>query len=1389
MALQVGELFAKLGLNDSEFKSKLSGAEKLMSSAGNAMQKPLGFMGNMLSTAGGFIAGGVISGLASQFGELTGAMVGGNAQFETYEASFATLMGSVDGAKAKIAELGTFAATTPFELPEVVQGAKNLLTFGGAALNTQENITLVGNAAAATGQKFNEVSFWVGRAYSMIQAGKPFGEAAMRLQEMGILSAGARAKLESLQETGASGAKVWAEFQGSITAPIDAMDKLGATFEGLKSTAVDNLGALGREAGAPLFAFAKQMLQAFNTDAVQNKLKTFASQVASTLGAVLSWISGTLIPNMTRAWATVAPALSAVMGAISNLMRMFQALGAAVFGYGTNVGVQFGNGIIKSVSYVANALGAIARVVTYWLQPHSPPKLLPDLDQWGKGAAQVYLDGWGSADDLSAIDEMGGTIKSLLQSFADIGQGDEAGIIPAVIGSREGIAQAIKDIEETGAVSEDTLRRLSDLGGEGSGYIVELVQSYAKLRAATEEVAAAQAELNGIQEEYNAKLAPLNKDLSENQKQQKAIKDKQRIEKLNADIADASKTEDEKQLARLEIQEIQMQQNIDAVEEEKDQHVEAAKAKVDAAQAKMDAAAAEYNAQKATISSTIEQNNLIKEQIALLERLAKEAEGAKGKGGGGGMPAMPELPALPGLPALPDPNAGKAEDDNMLAGLPAVDEGAAANAGLMDTLGISADGLKEKLTGLASVIGGIAAGFMAFSVISTVVGWVSGLSAAFAGSTTILGGLVAILGGPLTLIIAAVAVAIGLFAAAWIGNWGNIQGVMSGVVGVIAPLIEKLKTNFMLMISNIQPGWQALMQGLSAATPIFTAIAAIIGGVLVGALGALAGMLPGIGMIFSGVFAVIGGVIQAVASLIVGVVSIVSNLLQGDFAGAWQAAGAMVSGVVLGILQVVGGLMTAVIGVIGGLVAGVIGFFTTLYDVLVGHSIVPDMVAGIISVIESLPGAVLGVISSLVSSAIESFNQFKDKATTAFSETVSAVKGFIDDLKGAIGNAVNDIKEKALSVGKAIIDGIKKGLGDASALVEAAKNAAKAALQAAKDFLGIKSPSREAAKQIGEPFNAGIAQGIVNSMGLIKSTIRNLKSELLKELKDLADTASEMVAGSLRDALSGKAQIARDNVKLFDDLNKMIPKELLTPQVGFNDEETAKLEAERKRKLAEYQALQQGVRDQLAAAQAEAGDISNYDAELAAKFYKMKTDQIMEMADLQRELTEANSDEERAQLQQKIALVQQAQAAEAALFQNQAQDSANQYDSMVEQLEERANVLRKQIAQEEQFIAGTKGTRDRKDRERAAQMSQDLIAQKAALEQLNASLDAMSKTGAGGMLAKLQEILAGAFNGATQAGVTAAQVIKKEYHLHVNTTQTDAAVIREFGTLESWAGV
>lgn len=192
--------------------------------------------------------------------EMIAAPIEKAAELEQSIVQFSVLLGSESAAQQRMKELTDFANTTPFELPEVVTASKLLQTFGGNALATGKSLTMVGDMASAAGVGFNEVAMWVGRANTAMMAGREFGEASMRLQELGLMSGTTRAHLEALQQSGVKGQKLWDEFTTGMSKYTGMMEKQSQTTKGLQSTMSDAASQFQRDIGSALVPTVKDMI-------------------------------------------------------------------------------------------------------------------------------------------------------------------------------------------------------------------------------------------------------------------------------------------------------------------------------------------------------------------------------------------------------------------------------------------------------------------------------------------------------------------------------------------------------------------------------------------------------------------------------------------------------------------------------------------------------------------------------------------------------------------------------------------------------------------------------------------------------------------------------------------------------------------------------------------------------------------------------------------------------------------------------------------------------------------------------------------------------------------------------------------------------------------------
>jgi hypothetical protein len=234
--------------------SQLRGVEQ---AAGRAY----GVLSNISQIAIGNAAAQGISALLSAVSQVPSRMISASAEYEKASVTLEVLLGSAEAARQRIADLNKFGAETPFELPGVLQASKQLEMSSVPAKDHMKVLRMTGEMASAAGVDISELGMWVSRAYANIQGGKPWGEAAMRMNELGVLSVDARARLEALADSGASATEVWAAFQQEMGRFDGMMMKQSQTFLGLASTLNDSISQSLMVFGAPLFEAVKQGLQ------------------------------------------------------------------------------------------------------------------------------------------------------------------------------------------------------------------------------------------------------------------------------------------------------------------------------------------------------------------------------------------------------------------------------------------------------------------------------------------------------------------------------------------------------------------------------------------------------------------------------------------------------------------------------------------------------------------------------------------------------------------------------------------------------------------------------------------------------------------------------------------------------------------------------------------------------------------------------------------------------------------------------------------------------------------------------------------------------------------------------------------------------------------------
>lgn len=234
------------------------------------------------SMAAGFVsAQAIMSGVSAAFGFLKESVIGTNATLERSTLQFTTLMKDSDAAKQHVQDLFAFAKATPFETGPIIEASRLMRTFGGAALDTKENLTLIGDASAATGAPINELGMWVGRLYANLKAGEPVGEASMRLMELGVITPETKGKLQDLAESTAPVGDKFKVLQDVLGNFSGAMEKQAGSWDGVMSTFSDTINLLTAETFKPFFELIRDGMAKVNEYLGSEGFTAFATNVST----------------------------------------------------------------------------------------------------------------------------------------------------------------------------------------------------------------------------------------------------------------------------------------------------------------------------------------------------------------------------------------------------------------------------------------------------------------------------------------------------------------------------------------------------------------------------------------------------------------------------------------------------------------------------------------------------------------------------------------------------------------------------------------------------------------------------------------------------------------------------------------------------------------------------------------------------------------------------------------------------------------------------------------------------------------------------------------------------------------------------------------------------
>ena len=246
------------------------------------------------------------------------------------------------------------------------------------------------------------------------------------------------------------------------------------------------------------------------------------------------------------------------------------------------------------------------------------------------------------------------------------------------------------------------------------------------------------------------------------------------------------------------------------------------------------------------------------------------------------------------------------------------------------------------------------------------------------------------------------------------------------------------------------------------------------------------------------------GILQNLPTAISSAGSIMSSLIgfiTANLPTICQSGFSLIGNLAQGLINNLPSVLSSIASIIASLLAEIAGNLPELLQS--GIELIGEMAQGLINNLPSVLSSIASIIASLLAEIAGNLPELLQSGIELIGEMAAGLIEAIPDVVAKIPDIIKGIVDAFmgfdwLSLGGDIISGIADGLWNAAGkIAEAAKEAAASALNAAKDFLGIKSPSRVFRDKVGKMVSLGMAEGIKNNTWAV--------SDAVEELNGIAD--------------------------------------------------------------------------------------------------------------------------------------------------------------------------------------------------------------------------------------------------------------------------------------------
>lgn len=248
--------------------------------------------------------------------------------------------------------------------------------------------------------------------------------------------------------------------------------------------------------------------------------------------------------------------------------------------------------------------------------------------------------------------------------------------------------------------------------------------------------------------------------------------------------------------------------------------------------------------------------------------------------------------------------------------------------------------LTQNLNIVIPVLAGVAAGFVAFQVITVLVPAVTALVAGIGG----LAGVMALLTSPVTLVVAAIA----LLTAGFVALWNSSETFRNGVTTiwttiqtVFGTLAEWFMTTVVTpVVTYFQSLWPTIQTIFTQIQTLISTVMSAISGFISSNMGTIQSIWSvvwgGISAYASAIWSTIQAVINTALGVIQGIITTVTGIISGDWSMVWEGISQVASSIWNGIQSTISGIIDAIASNIEGVFNGVKGTVEGIWNGIKG---------------------------------------------------------------------------------------------------------------------------------------------------------------------------------------------------------------------------------------------------------------------------------------------------------------------------------------------------------------------------------------------------------------------------------------------------------------------